>query len=149
MSVPAVKAALHRGRARLRELAAEPEDLPRLELPAAEAKRLRIYVDHFNARNFDAIRRMIADEAQVELTNEAHMIGLAEARKYFGNYAGGGAYRARLAFVDGHAAVIVEEPDAAPYCVLVRWSAGRIVHIRDFRYARYVLRDAAVMAIQR
>src|SRR6266568_8595599 len=35
-SLPAVKAALHRGRAQLRELAGQPDDLPQPELPKAE-----------------------------------------------------------------------------------------------------------------
>ena len=58
-SLPAVKAALHRGRTRLRELADEPDDLPRPELSKADRDRLGAYVAHFNARDFDAIRAMI------------------------------------------------------------------------------------------
>src|SRR6185437_1262907 len=49
-SLPAVKAALHRGRTRLRELAEEPDDLPQPALSAAERDRLGAYVAHFNAR---------------------------------------------------------------------------------------------------
>src|SRR3954468_24836026 len=43
-SLPAVKAALHRGRAQLRRLAAEPDDLPRPKLSDAERDRLSVYV---------------------------------------------------------------------------------------------------------
>ena len=53
-SLPAVKAALHRGRAQLRELADEPDDLPHPELSEADRDRLGAYVAHFNARDFDA-----------------------------------------------------------------------------------------------
>jgi RNA polymerase sigma-70 factor (ECF subfamily) len=49
-SLPAVKAALHRGRTRLSELAKEPEDLPRPMLSEADRARLGAYVEHFNAR---------------------------------------------------------------------------------------------------
>src|SRR6266478_5930168 len=49
-SLPAVKAALHRGRARLRELADEPDDLPRPKLSEADRDRLGKYVAHFIAR---------------------------------------------------------------------------------------------------
>src|SRR3954447_3321162 len=55
-SLPAVKAALHRGRSRLRELADEPDDQPRATLSEADRDRLGVYVAHFNARDFDAIR---------------------------------------------------------------------------------------------
>ncbi|MGC2811666.1 MAG: RNA polymerase sigma factor, partial [Bradyrhizobium sp.] len=64
-SMPAVKAALHRGRARLRELAAEPDDMPHPPLSAAERDRLGAYVAHFNARDFDAVRAMIADDVRL------------------------------------------------------------------------------------
>src|SRR5438477_955376 len=53
-SLPAVKAALHRGRAQLRELADEPDDLPHPKLSDADRDRLTAYVSHFNARDFDA-----------------------------------------------------------------------------------------------
>src|SRR5665213_4261745 len=43
-SLPAVKAALHRGRVRLRELANEPDDLPLAKLSDADRARLGAYV---------------------------------------------------------------------------------------------------------
>src|SRR6266567_3702442 len=49
-SLAAVKAALHRGRAQLRELADEPDDTPRPKLSDADRARLDSYVTHFNAR---------------------------------------------------------------------------------------------------
>src|SRR6202023_3114247 len=59
VSLPTVKAALHRGRARLRALANEPEDAQQPTLSDADRGRLSAYVAHFNARDFDAIRAMI------------------------------------------------------------------------------------------
>ena len=53
-TIPAVKAALHRGRARLRELAGEPDDAPVPVLPEAERSLLARYIERFNARDFDA-----------------------------------------------------------------------------------------------
>jgi RNA polymerase sigma-70 factor (ECF subfamily) len=85
-SLPAVKAALHRGRARLRELADEPDDWPRPELSQAERDRLGAYVAHFNARDFDAIRAMIADDVRLDLVSRTRMKGKAEVSRYFGNY---------------------------------------------------------------
>src|SRR6266702_7374623 len=54
-SLPAVKAALHRGRTQLRELAGEPDDAPPPRLSDADRARLTAYVSRFNARDFDAI----------------------------------------------------------------------------------------------
>src|SRR5712672_700930 len=50
-TLPAVKAALHRGRAQLRELADEPDDLPQPKMSEADRDRLGAYVAHFNARH--------------------------------------------------------------------------------------------------
>ena len=69
-SIPAVKAALHRGRKRLRELTKEPEDLPLPVLAEPERLLLVAYVDQFNARDFDAIRDMLAEEVRLELVNK-------------------------------------------------------------------------------
>ena len=85
-SLPAVKAALHRGRMQLRELADEPDDLPRPKLSEADRNRLGKYVAHFNARDFDAIRAMIADDVRLDLVNKTRMNGKAEVSRYFGNY---------------------------------------------------------------
>ena len=85
-SLPAVKAALHRGRAQLRELADEPDDLPQPKLSDADRDRLGAYVAHFNARDFDAIRAMIADDVRLDLVNKTRMNGKAEVSRYFGNY---------------------------------------------------------------
>src|ERR1700676_3266776 len=86
-SLPAIKAALHRGRARLRELADEPDGLPCPLLSEADRERLGAYVAHFNARDFDAIRDMIADDVRLDLVNKLRMSGKAKVSRYFGNYA--------------------------------------------------------------
>ena len=57
----------------LRELADEPDDVPRPELSKAERDRLGAYVAHFNARDFDAIRAMITDDVRLDLVNKARV----------------------------------------------------------------------------
>ena len=77
-SLPAAKAALHRGRTQLREIAEEPDDAPQPKLSDADRERLGAYVAHFNARDFDAIRAMIADDVRLDLVNKTRMNGKAE-----------------------------------------------------------------------
>jgi RNA polymerase sigma-70 factor (ECF subfamily) len=148
-SLPAVKAALHRGRARLRELANEPDDLPRQELSEPERARLSAYVAHFNARDFDAIRAMIADDVRLDLVGRTHLKGKAEVSRYFGNYSLVEDWRLVPGLVEGHPAILVFDPgevDAAPkYFVLLQWSAGKVEAIRDFRHAPYVIDGAEVL----
>jgi RNA polymerase sigma-70 factor (ECF subfamily) len=142
-SLPAVKAALNRGRTRLRELAEEADDAPRAELPEADRARLSAYVASFNARDFDAIRAMIADDVRLELVNKTRLNGKSEVSRYFGNYDKVADWHLVPGLVEGRPAILVfdpNEPDAGPkYFMLVDWQAGKVANIRDFRHAPYVV----------
>jgi RNA polymerase sigma-70 factor (ECF subfamily) len=145
-SLAAVKAALHRGRTRLRELADEPDDQPRPELSSADRDRLGAYVAHFNARDFDAIRAMISDDVRLDLVNKARVNGKAEVSRYFGNYSRLNDWHLVPGLVEGHPAILVfdpNEPGAGPkYFMLLNWSADKVLAIRDFRHAAYVIDGA-------
>jgi RNA polymerase sigma-70 factor, ECF subfamily len=145
-SLPAVKAALHRGRAQLRELAAEPDDLPQLELSEVERARLGAYVAHFNARDFDAIRAMISDDVRLDLVNKTRLNGKAEVSRYFGNYREVRDWNLVPGLVEGHPAILVFDPNAPgsgpKYFMLLQWSDGKVATIRDFRHAAYVIDGA-------
>jgi RNA polymerase sigma-70 factor (ECF subfamily) len=142
-SLPAAKAALHRGRAQLREMADEPDDAPQQSLSDADRARLGAYVAHFNARDFDAIRAMIADDVRLDLVARTRLRGKAEVSRYFGNYAKASDWHLVPGSVEGRPAILVYDPnapDAAPkYFVLLGWSADdKVATIRDFRHAPYV-----------
>jgi len=145
-SIPAVKAALHRGRARLRELVKEPEDIPLPVLAEPERSLLADYIAKFNARDFDAIRNMLGDEVRLDLVARKQMTGRREVGTYFQNYSSLHDWHLAPGFVDGHPAVLVHDPrdaSATPaYFVLLQWADGRIGNIRDFRYARYATEGA-------
>jgi RNA polymerase sigma-70 factor (ECF subfamily) len=148
-SIPAVKAALHRGRTRLRELAREPEDVPIPALPEPERSRLAAYVDRFNARDFDAIRDMLADEVRLELVSKSRMHGRSEVGRYFHNYDRITDWHLAPALVDRHPALLVRnpgDPSGAPvYFVLLQWEGDKLMNIRDFRFARYITEGAEVI----
>jgi RNA polymerase sigma-70 factor (ECF subfamily) len=141
-SLPAVKAALHRGRAQLRELANEPEDTPRPVLSETDRARLGAYVEHFNARDFDAIRNMIADDVRLDLVNRTRMNGKAEVSKYFGNYSKVDDWHLVPGLVEGRPAILVFDPGAPSsepkYFMLLQWDGDKVATIRDFRHASYV-----------
>jgi RNA polymerase sigma-70 factor, ECF subfamily len=145
-SLPAVKAALHRGRTRLRELADEPDDQPRPDLSKAERERLGAYVAHFNARDFDAIRAMISDDVRLDLVNKTRLNGKAEVSRYFGNYSVLSDWHLVPGLVEGHPAILVFDPNemnsAPKYFVLLQWSADKVLTIRDFRHAPYIIDGA-------
>jgi RNA polymerase sigma-70 factor (ECF subfamily) len=146
VSLPAAKAALNRGRTRLREFANEPEDVPQPKLSDADRARLSAYVTHFNARDFDAIRAMIADDVRLELVNKTRLNGKAEVSRYFGNYDNIGDWHLVAGLVEDRPAILVFDPNAPgsgpKYFMLLSWSADKVATIRDFRHASYVIEGA-------
>ncbi|MGE0747319.1 MAG: sigma-70 family RNA polymerase sigma factor [Rhodospirillales bacterium] len=145
-SVPAVKAALHRGRNRLRALAREPDDASAPALDAAERARLAAYVDRFNARDFDAVRAMLADDVRLELVNRLALKGRGDVGTYLHRYDDAGDWRFVAGWVDGRTAIIVidpEDPDEKPkYFIVLEWRDGVVSAIRDFLFARYAIDGA-------
>jgi RNA polymerase sigma-70 factor (ECF subfamily) len=144
VSVPSIKGALHRGRASLRRQGTEADTQSARALPHDQAERLGRYVALFNARDFDALRAMLAEDVQLELVGMTEKSGATDVGAYFGNYARLEGMRLELGEVDGRAAILARErPDGPPvYFLLVHFSADRIRFIRDYRYARYVFDEA-------
>ena len=150
-SIPAVKAALNRGRARLRELAQEPDDRPLPVLAEPQRSLLTAYVDRFNARDFDAIRNMLADEVGLELVNKTRMNGKSEVGKYFSNYALVHDWLLVPGFVDRRPAILVRDPSdasgAPTYFMLLDWAGSQLIRIIDFRNARYAAEGAEILML--
>jgi len=151
-TLPATKAALHRGREHLRKLADAPEErsLPLLAEP--ERSRLAAYVDRFNAHDFDAVRQMLADDVRLELVNKLQLSGHRQVSRYFTNYAKESDWQLIPGFVDGRPGILVcdpADPDARPmYFILLSWGADGLIGIRDFRYARYAIDGAELIALR-
>jgi RNA polymerase sigma-70 factor, ECF subfamily len=147
-TVPEIKAVLHRGRTRLRELSQDVEDSA-LRLDAQKRALLERYVERFNARDFDAVRAMLADEVQLNVLGRAQLRGRGEVgTKYFHNYSQHQDWQLGLGVVEGHLAVLVYDPEqistGPSYFMLLDWDGQQVTQIRDYRYARYVMRDARV-----
>ena len=150
-SIPAVKAALHRGRARLRELLQEPEDFPVPVLAEPERLLLATYIDRFNARDFDAIRNMLAHEVRLDLVARKQMNGRREVGGYFHNYSSVRDWHLVPGLVDRHPAALVRDPGdpsgTPAYFVLLEWVGDRVGSIRDFRHARYATEGAELLTL--
>ena len=146
-SLPAVKAALHRGRARLREIATEGDERPLPVLAAAERARLSDYVSRFNARDFEGLRDLLADDVQLELVSRFRRRGRDVVQNYFGRYRERQDWLLVPGLVEGRPAVIVQDVFSREvlYFVLLGWAGERVSDIRDFRYARYAMEGAELV----
>jgi hypothetical protein len=150
-SLPAVKAALHRGRAALRaraELVASPgRQAPQKDPEALAEERalLHRYATLFNARDWDALRRFIADDCRLDLVSRAERRGPGVG-EYFSRYAELRDFRVVPGVLDDAAtgarpALAIYSPRASEHpssFVLLEWRGGRIAQIRDFRYVPYI-----------
>jgi RNA polymerase sigma factor (sigma-70 family) len=146
LSVSAVKAALHRGRERLRLLAeAAPREVA--PVPAASPGVAR-YAALFNARDWEGVRAMLAEDVRLDLVSRSRRSGRRDVSSYFTNYAAVRDWHLVPAWVDAHEVIGVfrdrngVRPD---YFVELTLSDGLIVRIKDFRYVPYISVDAEIV----
>jgi RNA polymerase sigma-70 factor (ECF subfamily) len=145
LRLPAVKAALHRGRVRLRELAeAPPAAAPP---PRQTSPTVARYVDLFNARDWDGVRSLLAEDVQLDLVSRAQRSGRAVGN-YLSNYERYRDWRLAPAWLEGREVIAVfrAPEDARPgYFIELTVENGKVRFIHDFRYVPYVMQDAALV----
>jgi RNA polymerase sigma-70 factor (ECF subfamily) len=150
-SIPATKAALQRGRARLRQLASEGDDAPLPVLAEPERVRLMSYVERFNARDFDSVRNMLAEDVRLDLVNRLRMKGRSEVGQYFHRYSLSTDWQCVAGFVEGRPAILMCDPNdpagRPAYFILLDWDDDNVVAIRDFRFARYAIDEAELLML--
>jgi RNA polymerase sigma-70 factor (ECF subfamily) len=143
LSLPAVKSGLHRGRGSLQKLESEQESAPRLS--DADGRRLRDYVELFNARDFDSLRGLLADEVRLDLVNRTQVTGRKDVANYFTRYKAAPSAYLALGWAENRPALLVSDPtivaDGVAYVILLDWTANGIGKIRDFRFAPYVMQS--------
>ncbi len=146
VTIPAVKAALHRGRMRLKALNDSGDGDAALALTEREHERLARYVDRFNARDFDAVRDMLAEDVRLNLVGRFVRRGKPDVSQYFGNYAGRSDWFFTVGVVEGRPAILSHHPEDAARepvnFILLEWEGDTISLIRDFYHARYAIERA-------
>ena len=145
-TVGGVKAALHRGRAKLRGVKAAPAFTA---LDSDQRKLFEAYAECFNRRDWDALRHLVRADARLEIVGEAEgrMAGLGAT--YSGNYTNlPWEWRLTVALVDD-APVIVHWRRAGstwqPHTAIkLWWHDGQVIRIRDYIHVDYLLQDARI-----
>jgi RNA polymerase sigma-70 factor (ECF subfamily) len=136
-TVLAVKAALVRGRAKLRE--AEDESV---ESPAPVRADLHRYASLFNARDWAGLRALIGDDCRLDLVSKSQRRG-KDVGMYFGRYEKENV-ALRVIRLEGQLALAAHVAGATrpAYFILLEWESGRVKAIRDFRYVPYIAAEA-------
>jgi RNA polymerase sigma-70 factor, ECF subfamily len=146
-TVGGVKSALNRGRGKLQALHELPKPKP---APSSEAlELLRLYVDLFNRRDWDGVRKLTSADARLRVAD--CFAGRLADSPYFVEYERPIIpWRMMLGEVDGETAVIIMRDDAAsltPFSVIrLEVDGGRIVRIADYIKCPWVLDAAASIA---
>ena len=145
LSVAAVKAALHRGRTRLRELSKVPSPA---EPRRATSPALARYAALFNARDWDGVRAMLVDEVKLDLVSRWKATGRRQVNTYFTNYDSVTDWHLVPGWLDSREILaVLREPRAArpAYFIELRLvDDGRVAAIRDFRYVPYIAYEAEI-----
>jgi RNA polymerase sigma-70 factor, ECF subfamily len=144
LNLPAVKAALHRGRTRLRGLS-------KVSSPAAlrreTSQALARYAALFNARDWDGVRAMLVDDVKLDLVSRWKAAGRREVSDYFTNYERVTDWHLVPGWLDGREVLaVLREPGGArpAYFIELRLVDGRVAGIRDFRYVPYIAQEAEI-----
>ena len=136
-TVMAVKAALFRGREKLRqeEAALAAEDV-------AARTELDTYASLFNRRDWDGVRALVGDDCRLDLVAKSQRRG-KEVGMYFGRYEKEDV-RLRVVRLEGKLALAayVGAATMPAYFILLAWEDGRVQTIRDFRYVPYIAAEA-------
>jgi RNA polymerase sigma-70 factor, ECF subfamily len=143
LTLPAVKAALHRGRERLRESQKSNREAPRTFSPL-----IARYAELFNARDWDGVRALLAEDVRLDLVSRVKREGNRNVGNYFSNYERLDDWHLVPAWLDGREVIAVyrdRESVDASYFIELEHAARGVVAIRDYRYVPYVAREALPM----
>jgi len=152
LSVSAIKSALVRGRAKLRDLSAAANAVPESDAwPRSISPTLARYASLFNLRDWDGVRAMLVDEVKLELISRLRCAGRMQVSSYFTNYDSISDWNLVPGWLEDREilAVFAHPHDAWPgYFVELTVVAGCITAIRDFRYVPYVMREAVIKLVR-
>jgi RNA polymerase sigma factor (sigma-70 family) len=142
LTLPAIKAQLHRARRAIRDAAPEPASDP--VRPGPETVR---YAELFNNRDWNGLKALLAEEVRVVQHAKVIRVGRESAGATFlGAYSRLADWRLEPARAEGQDIMAVFDPatQALIYVTRAIWREGRIAEIHDYRYARYVLEGLVV-----
>ncbi len=141
-----VKAALHRGRGKLRALNGAPRVV---EFDSDQRKLFEAYAEVFNRRDWDALKHLVRADARLELvgSTEGTMAGLGST--YSSNYTGlPWEWQLSANVIDGGLALVHWKREGVEWkphtAIRLWWEGGKVVRIRDYVHVGYLMRYADI-----
>lgn len=139
-TVGGVKSALSRGRSKLP--ASPVREAPRSAKDADEARLLHLYVERFNRRDWDGLRELIADDANLRVADR--FAGPLSESPYFGNYERWPLpWRLAVGEVDGEPVVIIYFREStgleSERVARLEVTDHRVTRIADYLHCPWVL----------
>jgi RNA polymerase sigma factor (sigma-70 family) len=144
-TVPAVKAALVRGRERLHRERPAEDAAARPGVDDASTT-LEHYVRLFNAGDWDGVRALLAEEVTLDLVSIASRKGKGVGA-YLGRYAAEPDVRLAAGTLEGRPVLWAFAPRASErprYFIELHRGDEGVRHIRDFRYVSYISDELAL-----
>ena len=147
-TVGGVKAALNRGRLKL-ATSSKPAT-SRREVSPELSRLLHLYVDRFNKRDWEGLRKLISADARLRVADR--FVGSLDESPYFGNYERQTVpWRLAVAEVDGELAVValrLHGDQWRPSSVArLQVTDQHIAHIADYAHCPWVLSAAASVVV--
>lgn len=147
-TVGGVKSALNRGRSKL--AASSRPVTSRNEVSPELSRLLHLYVDRFNKRDWEGLRKLISADARLRVADR--FAGSLDESPYFGNYERQTLpWRLAVAEVDGELAVVALRPygdEWMPNSVArLRVTDQHIAHIADYAHCPWVLSAASSVTV--
>ena len=103
------------------------------------------YASLFGARDWDAVRAMLAEDVRLHVVDRTRKRGRGEVGSYFGNYARLTDWVIEPRVIDGQEVLAVQRNGALAHLVAITVDGDRITAIRDYFHVPYLLRDAGLV----
>lgn len=147
-TVGGVKAALSRGRLKL--ASSSKPATSRREVSPELSRLLHLYVDRFNQRDWEGLRKLISADARLRVADR--FVGSLDDAPYFRNYERQTvSWRLAAAEVDGELAIVALRQygdEWRPYSVArLQVTDQHIVHIADYAHCPWVLSAATSVVV--
>jgi RNA polymerase sigma-70 factor (ECF subfamily) len=115
--------------------------------PRAASPLVARYAELFNARDWDGVRALLAEDVRLDLVSRVRRAGKVNVGNYFSNYDRFDDWHLMPAWLDGREVIAVYRDARAEqpaYFIDIAQANDGVIAIRDFRYVPYIAQEARI-----